>query len=282
MRTGFFTNTSSSMKPTDLTACSLVITTYNSPDLLDLAIRSALAQSEPPSEILVADDGSTSDTALLIETHRVRSRVPMVHLWQEDLGFRAASSRNRAIAAAKGNYIVIVDGDILMHRDFIRDHKRLALKGTFIQGSRALLSKENTLNRLVTKNITVALFEKGLENRKNVLHLPLLSKLLALKSSSLSGIRSCNMSFFRNDCIRINGFNEDFIGWGREDSEFAARLINSGILRRNVRFSAIASHLWHPENPKHLLSENDRLLEQAVVGRLATCPNGIDKYLAKR
>lgn len=267
------------MKPIDPIVCSLVITTYNSPDVLDLSIRSAFEQSEPPCEIIVADDGSTSETTMLLESRRVASRIPVVHIWQEDRGFRAAASRNRAIAAARGNYIVIIDGDMLLHRDFIKDHKRMALEGTFIQGSRVLLSQENTCRRFATRRISVSLFEQGIENRKNVLRSPLLSRILALNNSSSSGIRSCNMSFFRNDCIHVNGFNEDFIGWGREDSEFAIRLINSGILRRNVRFSALASHLWHAENERKTLAENDRILEQAIVGNLTTCQHGIDKYL---
>ena len=270
------------MKQTDQISCSLVITTYNSPDLLDLSIRSALRQSELPCEIIVADDGSTIDTAMLVESLRASVPTPIIHVWQEDKGFRAAAARNRAIAKAKGNYIVIIDGDMLLHRDFIKDHKALAIEGTFIQGSRAWLSQENTFRRFISRDITVSLFENGLENRKSALHFPLLSRMLDFKSSSLGSIKSCNMSFFRNDCIQANGFNEDFIGWGREDSEFVVRLINRGILRRNIRYSAIASHLWHPENKNCSLTANDRLLQQAVEGKLTSCRNGIDKYLVKR
>jgi glycosyltransferase involved in cell wall biosynthesis len=268
------------MKPTGSTTCSLVITTYNWPEALELVIRSAFEQSEMPCEIIVADDGSTAETAALVERYCAWAGVPLLHVWQEDLGFRAAASRNRAIAAGRGDYIVIVDGDMLLHRDFIRDHLRLALRGSFIQGSRVLLSPENTSRRLAMKESRVSLFEKGLGNRKNAVRLPLLSRLLAVKHRSLRGIRSCNMSFFRDDCIRVNGFNEDFAGWGREDSEFAVRLINSGVLRRNVRFSAIAYHLWHAENPRHSLPENDRLLEHAIEGRLTICRNGIGNHLA--
>ncbi len=268
------------MKPTEHITCSLVITTYNSPEALELVLRSALVQSDPPCEIIVADDGSTCDTAKLVETHRAAAQIPVVHVWQEDLGYRLAASRNRAIAVAKGNYIVLVDGDMLLHRDFMYDHRHLAITGTFIQGSRALLSQEHTPKRIATKNISFSPFGKEIENRKNALRLPLLSSLLALKTRSLHGIRGCNMSFFRNDCIRVNGFNEDFTGWGREDSEFVVRLLHSGVLRRNVRFSALACHLGHPENPRHSLAENDRILEQAIAGKLTTCRNGINKYLA--
>ena len=270
------------MKQTDQIACSLVITTYNSPDLLDLSIRSALAQSELPCEIIVADDGSTIDTAMLVDDLRVKALIPIVHLWQEDKGFRAAAARNRAIAAARGNYIVIIDGDMLLHSDFIKDHKAMAIEGTFIQGSRVWLSQENTFRRFISRDISVSIFQRGLENRKSALHFPLLTRWLDFKSSSLGSIKSCNMSFFRNDCIQANGFNEDFIGWGREDSEFVVRLINRGILRRNIRYSAIAFHLWHPENQRRSLPENDRLLQQSIAGKLTTCRNGIDKYLVKR
>ena len=270
------------MKPTESIACSLVITTYNSPEALDLVIRSALAQSETPCEIIVADDGSNNDTARLVETYHAAAKIPVVHVWQEDLGYRLAASRNRAIAVARGNYIVLIDGDMLLHRDFIRDHRQLAIEGTFIQGSRVLLSQENTPQRLKTKNISFSFFGRGIENRKNTLHLLFLSRLLALKTRSLHGIRGCNMSFFRNDCISVNGFNEDFVGWGREDSEFAVRLINNGILRRNVRFSALACHLGHRENPRRSLADNDRILEQAIAGKLTTCRNGIDKYLLSK
>ena len=270
------------MKPTEKITCSLVITTYNSPDLLDLSIRSALRQSELPCEIIVADDGSTSATAILVDALRVSAPTPIVHVWQEDQGFRAAAARNRAIAEAKGNYIVIVDGDMLMHPDFIKDHKALAIEGTFIQGSRVWLSQENTFRHFISKDTAVSIFQHGLENRKSALHLPFLTRILDFKSSSLGSIKSCNMSFFRNDCILVNGFNEDFIGWGREDSEFVVRLINRGILRRNIRYSAIAFHLWHPENERRSLPENDRRLQQSIAGKLTTCRNGIDNYLVKR
>ena len=189
------------------------------------------------------------------------------------------ASRIKVVTIGDKKYI---GGDTYEYRDFIKDHKQMALKGSFIQGSRVLLSQENTASRIATKNISVSLFDKGFENRKNAFRFPLLSRFLALKSRSLAGIRSCNMSFFRNDCIRVNGFNEDFIGWGREDSEFAVRLVNSGILRRNVRFSALAGHLGHRENPRQSLADNDRILEQAIAGKLTTCPNGIDKYLVNK
>ncbi|NCA17344.1 MAG: glycosyltransferase, partial [Betaproteobacteria bacterium] len=75
---------------------SLVVTTYNRPDALRLVLMSALCQTHLPEQIIVADDGSAAPTRHLIERFRLSSSVPIIHSWQEDLGFRAAASRNKA------------------------------------------------------------------------------------------------------------------------------------------------------------------------------------------
>ena len=87
------------------------------------------------------------------------------------------------------------------------------------------------------------------------------------------------MSFYKKDCININGFNNDFEAWGREDTEFAVRLLNSGVLRKNIRFNAIQFHLWHLENNKISLAKNDLLLKSTISSNSKWCNNGIDKYL---
>jgi glycosyltransferase involved in cell wall biosynthesis len=259
--------------------CSLIITTYNWPEALELTLRSALAQSEPPDEVIVADDGSGPQTAAVVARHAAASSVPVVHSRQEDDGYRLSASRNRAVAVARGEYVVIVDGDMVLHPEFIRDHRRLARKGTFIQGSRVLLFEGNTRRRMQSGELGISPFEAGIGNRKNAVRVPAIAGRLARPTDSLRGIRGCNISFFRDECIAVNGFNEAFRGWGREDSEFAVRMFNSGVLRRNVRFSAIAAHLWHPENTRGSLPENDRLLEEAIARKSRWCDNGIDKYL---
>jgi hypothetical protein len=87
------------------------------------------------------------------------------------------------------------------------------------------------------------------------------------------------MAFFKQDCININGFNNDFEGWGREDSEFVVRLLNSGINRKNLRFNAIQLHLWHNENTRASLQQNDIILQNAIDNNAKWCDNGIKRYL---
>lgn len=260
--------------------CSLIITTYNRPDTLGLVLKSALCQSRLPDEIIVADDGSGEETETVVEKFKKMSSVPVFHSWQEDRGFRAAASRNRAIALSRYDYIILVDGDIFLHKEFIRDHVGLGKKRQFIQGSRVLLTPESSRERIRQGAISVDFFDKGLKNRISSIHSVILAKIFSRQKNFLEGIKTCNMSFFREDCIEVNGFNENFTGWGREDSEFAARLMNNQVQRLTVKCLAIGYHLWHMEISRASLSKNDAILHNTVVNRIKWCDNGIDKYLS--
>lgn len=259
--------------------CSLIIATYNWREALELVLLSALEQSELAEEIIIADDGSTFKTQELINNFAKNSSIPIIHSWQEDEGFRAASSRNKAIARATSDYIVLVDGDMILHKNFIKEHKKHAKKNFFIQGSRVLINQSKSKELLKNKRYKICPYESGLKNRKNAFHSDKLSKLFSTQKKSLIGIKTCNMSFFKKDCIKINGFNEDFVGWGREDSEFISRMLSSNIQRQNIKFNCIAYHIWHDENIKTNLPQNDKILQNTIGKKLSFCKNGINKYL---
>ncbi|WP_425325943.1 glycosyltransferase family 2 protein [Neisseria wadsworthii] len=261
---------------------SLLITTYNRPDALQKVLYSTLQQSVKPVEILIADDGSREDTAEVIQIFASHCPIPVKHLWQEDDGFRAAQARNRAIAAANGEYMVIIDGDMVLHPEFIRDHIQAAQKNTLIQGSRVMLTQEKTAELLSRSDQTepISLFDKGIEKRLSALRCSHLSKFIwRKKSQSHKSIKSCNMGFFREDALAVNGFNNEFVGWGREDSEFVARLYHHGLKRRNLKFSGIAYHLWHHEAERDALPHNDALLNKTLENKLTRCENGVNQFL---
>ena len=258
---------------------SLIITTYNWKEALELSLKSGLLQVEKPLEIIVADDGSGDDTAEVIRNMAVKAPVPVIHSRQEDKGFRLSASRNKAIARARGDYIVLVDGDIILEKHFIHDHTRASRPGYFVQGTRVLLKEELSKEVLAEKRLTGFFCTRGVENRKNCLRSAILAGLFSFKSKKMRGVRTCNFSFWRKDAIAINGFNEEFVGWGREDSEFTARLINYGLVRRNIKFNALAYHLYHPMNDRSYLEENDRLLQETVEQKSCWCEQGINQYL---
>jgi glycosyltransferase involved in cell wall biosynthesis len=258
---------------------SIIITTYNRPDALLLVLLSIEEQIVLPYEVIIADDGSNNDTRKVILNYQKTSQLNIIHSWQEDYGFRAAQSRNKAIAVAKGEYIVLIDGDMILHSSFIHDHINNAEIGYFIQGTRVLLTQKTTKYALKKMKVNFSFFSKGIKNRKNSIHSNFLSKIFLKKQNYLRGIKTCNMGFFKKDSIDINGFNNGFQGWGREDSEFAVRLINNGIKRKNIHCNVIQFHLWHVEENRESLVQNELILKSSIENKSIWCEKGIDKFL---
>ena len=262
---------------------SLIITTYNRPDALAFVLQSALSQTRLPDEIIVADDGSTRETADVIQYVNRQSPVPVKHSWRPDDGFRAAESRNRALAMAKGDYIVLIDGDMLLDASFIADHLKLALKGRLVQGSRVILTEKRTREILASDQLpNLSVFDSGIEKRLSALRCRCLSALVGKNGSqNHRGIKTCNMSFFREDALAVNGFNNWFVGWGREDSEFVARCYHNGMKRHNLKFAGIAYHLWHHEAERDALPQNDALLKHTLETQQIRCESGVNMFLKK-
>ncbi len=244
---------------------SLIISTYNNPQFLQLCLSHVLRQTIMPSEVIIADDGSRQDTATLIQQFRQTFPVPLLHVWHEDRGFRAGQIRNKAILAASGDYIIQIDGDILIHPNFVRDHLKFARRGSFVTGSRTLLNADKTTEALATGSVNF-----------NALRLPFLSRFFQnLRASNGSYARGCNMAYWRDDIIAVNGYSDEFVGWGREDSDLSWRLINYGLKKRFIKFAALQYHLDHPHNSRYNDAHNIHLMEQARLSRRTWCPVGI-------
>ncbi|WP_121020255.1 glycosyltransferase family 2 protein [Helicobacter vulpis] len=261
---------------THFSAISLVITTYNQEARLALVLDSVLHLAYKPHEVLIADDGSTPKTRALIENYMpkfAQEAMPLLHVWQEDLGFRAAKSRNNAIMQASGDYIILIDTDMILHPYFIYDHLLFARPKTLLQGGRLILNAQESQNLLDRQDFTLAYAKRALKNQR-ALALARLCYLPSVRTCQpralLKGVRSANMSFSKADFLAIEGFNEHFIGWGREDSEFVARfLFNAGVMKR-LRFCALAYHIYHEENSRASLEANHALYLQTLQERKIT------------
>ena len=258
---------------------SLIITTYNRKDALELVLLSVMHQSSLPDEVIIADDGSGEDTRQLINFYQSIFPVPLIHCWHEDLGFRVATIRNKAIALTKYEYIIMTDGDIVLHKNFIKDHKSNAWKGQFLQGSRVLLFQRKTENILKEKRMHVGFASSGIGNSLNAIENNILSNIFSYYRKGHMNVRAANLSCWKEDLLSINGFNEDFVGWGREDSELAVRMDNLGIKRKHVKFAAFGYHLYHSENSRKRLAINDAILLKTIQDDSKYCENGINKYL---
>jgi glycosyltransferase involved in cell wall biosynthesis len=233
---------------------SLVILTCERPDALDLVLRGVARQRVPPFEVIVSEDGASRGTRACVE--RLRRRFPMrfVHLTQERAGRGACRARNRGIAAAAGDYVVFLDGDMVPGPDFVTDHRAFARRGSFVQGSRVLLSEGLTRELLAARRLDVSLFAAGLERRRHLLRSPRLRDLWGRPHRRRGGVKSCNFAFWRDDLAALDGFEEALRGWGLEDAELAQRAFHLGLRRRDLRMGAVALHLWHP--PSVLRGDN--------------------------
>ncbi len=189
-----------------------------------------------------------------------------------------------AIAEAKGEYIVQIDGDILMHPRFLEDHRRIMKRGYFVAGSRVMLSQSAT-NKLLKNVRELSIFRLLWASGLSLNSLRIAFMMLALKRRyKVSGryslyIKGCNMAFFKQDFLSVNGYNEDIEGWGFEDVDLANRLLHSGIEKMFVKFGAIAYHLWHTPASRERLNDNYKIMKECILNGGFYVPNGIDKYL---
>lgn len=261
---------------------SLVISTYNNTEALALLLKSVRRQSVLPEEVIIADDGSGEDTKKLVEAEVLTFPVPLIHVWQPDEGFRLAHIRNKAIARAKYDYLVSIDGDIILHHHFIRDHKTFAEQGCFVQGGRVIVFETASKKLLKQGKTYISFFNPAIFNRHNTIVSNVLAKLFTrIRAQSLRRIRGCNASLWKQDLLRVNGYNELFIGWGSEDKELAVRLYNSGVKLKVIKFGAVCYHLHHKLKVNNRrLERNNRLLREAQQLKIIKCKEGIDKYLA--
>lgn len=262
------------------TRCSVIVATYNQPDALALSLRSLFQQSRLPDEIVICDDGSRDETRQCIEQLRAESPVPLRHVWQPDEGFQLAKIRNKGIAIAEGEYIVQIDCDIIAHRHFVRDHLRNARRGSFFSGNRFLLSPESTAETYRQKRLITA----GTPLKQNLhrLRLPLVQSLMANYyrwDKYYLDVQGCNMAFWRDDLIAVNGYDERMVGYGGEDLDLSLRLINLGRQLRLLRFGGIEFHLHHKEVPRDPTSANAHLALQQFADGVSRCEFGLDQYL---
>lgn len=263
-----------------MTRCSLVVTTHERPDALARVLASVAAQARPPDELLVADDGSGPATAALVSRYAAAVPYPVRHAWQPHEGFRAGRIRNAAIAQARGEYVVLLDGDMVVHPCFLRDHLDLARPGHYSQGVRIALDAAATRRLLDPAAPLPGPLAAGLgfARRAYALRAPALARRLRGAANRLVAIKSCNQGFWRDDLLAVNGFDEAMTGWGSEDKELCARLGHAGVRRQTLLFAALAWHLAHAPAPRHAAVANRARWADTVRSGRRRCEAGIDGH----
>lgn len=269
---------------------SIIVTTYNWPEALKLVLEALAAQVVPNMEVIVADDGSGQETKIMIENMSRIFSCPLHHVWQEDNGFQAAKIRNKAITQAAGEYIIFIDGDCIIAKNFIHHHVALKQKNCFVAGNRVLLTQKFTQALLQPSNQIklhewhfLKWFKAQRQNKINRL-LPciqswlLVSILNWFNQQKWQGAKTCNLAVWKQDLLAVNGFDESFTGWGFEDSDLVLRLLRKNVKRKEARFYAPVIHLWHAEQSRDSLSQNYEKLEQIISSTVIKAKSGLEQY----
>ncbi len=204
--------------------------------------------------------------------------VPVRHIWHPDDGFRKTIILNKTVAAATGDYLVFTDGDCVPHPQFIADHAALAENGFWVQGRRCFVREKfvpeftaaimPAFNWMLTGKITGA--AKGVRWPFPIIR----------RDRKQRGIIGCNMAFWRDDLVAVNGFDEDYTGWGTgEDSDVATRVYHLGRQRKFIYGRAITFHLNHPQAPRGHHSASLARLAETIARKKIRCEHGLNRHL---
>jgi glycosyltransferase involved in cell wall biosynthesis len=261
------------MKPT----ITLIVNTYENPSALVKVLEALTEQTEYGAEIIVADDGSGPETTRVIR--EFEKKLNLKHCWLEHEGFRRSVILNKAISQATGDYVVFLDGDSVPAREFVADHAALAERGCWVQGRRAFVDESCVKDFEPTCRKIWSLALRGkLSGLMKAMRLP---RPVIKRGRAQRGILGCNLGIWRDDLIAVNGYDETFTGWGREDADLGNRLYHLGRDRKFVYGRAIIYHLNHPVVSRDRLETNQSLLEETIGERRIRARRGLDQYLAE-
>jgi glycosyltransferase involved in cell wall biosynthesis len=232
---------------------SVIFTTYNHPKWLEKTLLGFSVQSYRDFEIIVADDGSDDATREVVESIQREIDLPVKHLWQADDGFQKCRIMNKAIIAARGEYLIFTDGDCIPHPDFVRNHVELSAPNTLLSGGYFKLpievSRSITREDIIEGNAT----RPGWLLRHGVPFTPKLAKLISNRLwggllDALTPTRATwnghSASTWKSLAVATNGFDER-MQYGGQDREFGERLVNMGVRTRQVRYRCSCVHLDH-------------------------------------
>ena len=264
---------------------SLIISTYNQPELLRLAILSALEQTRLPDEIIIADDGSREETAEIVRELKKESRVSIIHTWLPDEGFRVMLARNNAVAVSTGEYLIFLDGDCYLNKYFIEDHLSCAEKEYCVCGRRVNIREKRKEYILQTGDRRITFFSWGTSKKFHAIRSHWLAKLHVKRGMSCKtgGMASANFALWRSDFERINGFNERLVGYSGCDYELACRLDDVGISMKKMVHLGIVYHFDHPLMGRvHWKNERERVqkfIDEIREAEKERCQIGLNRAL---
>ncbi len=262
---------------------SLIISFYKRIDFLELILISLLRQEYKNFEVIIAEDDNCADTTLFLKENAAQFPFKILHVYQKaDSGFRKNEMLNKAVHVATGEMVIIIDGDCILHKSFVKEYAREIKDKTILFGRRALLSESITKDLLRSKKLSklrlLNLIWKRASRVEDVIYLPDIPGFLKKKRNK--GVQGSNMGFLKKDILAINGFDQDYVKpTTGEDDDIEWRFRAGGFQFKSMKHKAVQYHLFHEFNySKAEFDHNQKIMNEKKKSGNIFCINGINKY----
>ena len=266
---------------------SVIVTVYNRLEYVRNVVLSLINQTMQIDELILADDGSRDDIKLVIEDLFDKCQFSIKHVWQEDIGFRLARSRNNGAREAEGEFLIFLDQDVILPNDFVEKvyEKRKEKRIVFCRGYQTSEEEKNKIQEMVNKNYDYEKLYKLVYNRENdkgfrkLIFKDTLYRILYWLKLRSRGAKMVGLMFalYKNDYIAINGFDDKYKGWGQEDDDFGNRFYKYGGEVYPLELEKYVLHMYHPFNKTKQDSPNIKYYKtrkKEISKRNFKCNNG--------
>jgi len=260
---------------------ALLISTYQRPAHLERVLASVAVQKgvQGKFEVVVSDDGSTDRTADVVSRFSRTVDFPVRYTTHRHDGFQLARCRNDGVRASKAEYLVFLDGDCVIPPDHLAIHQRHRRRGIVFAGFCCWIDRP-TSERISIDNILtgefINLIPRNALDSVNRMHRKS-SFYSFIRHSSKPKLYGGNVGIWRHDYECVNGYDENYRGWGCEDDDLRLRLRGSGIQIRSIAKWTRSYHLWHPPSPSSpkIWKEGDNITYFKRFQRDSCCVNGL-------
>ena len=235
---------------------SVIIPVYNRLEHLKIGISLLNNQKIKPYELIIADDGSSEDISSMLENLIEKVDFKIKWVFHKDNGFRKTRIINEAVKIAEGEILVFCDQDLIFPEDYLEKILLNIKNNNFLMGRASYLTlyeKERfveTFNKNNSYTEATNFFEENYKLEiKKLIRKDKIRKILKKLKLNKRGIKLVGMSFalYKDIFIKINGYDENYQGWGYEDDDLGNRLIALGIEGENLMTNKLMYHLWHSE-----------------------------------
>ena len=263
---------------------SIIICFYERLEHLKRCLNSLKFSSRDFDEVIITDDGSSQDTVTKLQQLISEYDFPVKHVWQPHKNFQVAAARNNGIRNSKGDYLIFFDCDFLILKDTIQQHLDKAKPGRFVAGHCKYLDRHQT-ERLFRTPFSLeelaVLYQSTSDKELRKSHRRFIKRTILMRLGLVPSTKQSlggHLSIHRKDIEAVNGYDENYVGWGGEDEDLGIRLVAAGIFGCSAIPYARVLHAWHKKelgNQPWTKGSNVEYFKRK--NRPTFCTNGLHK-----